>query len=36
MASTSDGYSDVPLKPFDFEKAHRTLKTALDSFRFSK
>jgi hypothetical protein len=36
MASTSDGYSDVPLKPFDFEKVHRTLKTALDSFRFLK
>jgi hypothetical protein len=36
MASTSDGYSDVPLKHFDFEKAQRTLKTALDSFTFLK
>jgi hypothetical protein len=36
VASTGTGYSDPPLRPFDFEKVHRTLKTVLDSFRFLK
>lgn len=34
IASASAGYSDQPLKPFDFENVRGTLKMVLDSFKF--
>jgi hypothetical protein len=36
MASAGAGYSDTPLKPFDFEKVHRALRAVLHSFKFLK
>jgi hypothetical protein len=36
ITSAGAGYSDQPLKPFDFENVQRTLKMVLDSFKFLK
>jgi hypothetical protein len=36
ITSEGDGYSDPPLKPFDFENVQRTFKIVLDSFKFLK
>jgi hypothetical protein len=36
IASTGIGYTDPPLKPFDFGRVQRTLEAVLDSFKFLK